>query len=97
MRLHQLNKAFYLDSIERDIRYSLSTHDKAILIEDAVLRLIDKNDPLLNTFQKAHIDVYVLESDIKAYGLSIKNNSITTLTDAEWVTLTSKCNQQVAW
>lgn len=97
MRLHQLNKASYPVSVERDIRYSLTSKDSAILIEDAVIRLLNKSDALLKAFQQEHIDVYALESDMTAYGITQKNNSIKILSDAEWVTLTSKYDHQVAW
>ncbi|MFT2110187.1 sulfurtransferase complex subunit TusB [Marinomonas sp. 2405UD68-3] len=96
MRLHQINKANYSSSIERDIIYSIAPSDKVLLIEDAIIRLMNKSDPLLNLIHQKKIDMYALESDLKAYG-AVLPTYITPITDLEWVALTSECNHHIAW
>lgn len=96
MRLHQINKASYSASIERDIIYSITPSDKVILIEDAIIRLLNTSDPLLNSIHQKKIDMYALESDLKAYGARLPAY-ITPITDIEWTALTSECSHQIAW
>lgn len=96
MALHQLNLCDYSRFSERDLCLALKKNDAILLLEDAVLKVLNTNDPILLAAQTQSISVHALESDLLAYGVSAPE-WLQVLTPAQWVLLTSQHQPIVSW
>lgn len=93
-RIHQVNQAQYKPNTEHELLLSLQKGDAIILIEEAVLRLI-QHDTLIRHTQNMNIKVYALEQDLKSYGINkVQIDSINT---EKWLQLTAEFDQHTAW
>ncbi|WCN14059.1 hypothetical protein GV054_14195 [Marinomonas mediterranea] len=105
MTLHQINKAQYPASIERDWQLSLQNGDSILLFESGVLRTL-KSTPILSAqtadqlkeqSTKQSITLFVREIDVKAHGLKVDESIYQIIDDNQWLELTAECDRIISW
>ncbi|ADZ92047.1 DsrH/TusB family sulfur metabolism protein [Marinomonas mediterranea] len=109
MTLHQINKAQYPASIERDWQLSLQNGDSILLFESGVLRAL-KSTPVLSAqapeqskeqlkeqSTKQSVTLFVREIDAKAHGLKVDESIYQIIDDNQWLELTAECDRIISW
>jgi tRNA 2-thiouridine synthesizing protein B len=95
MRLHQINQLDYPTTLETTWQNSVQTGDQILLIEEGFLRLIQHTNAIQTLAEEKQAELYYLQSDAKAYGLS--SNLGTALSEEEWVDLTFAAEANISW
>jgi len=95
-RLHQLNRFHYLAHCQDEMLLSIAEGDALVLIEEAVLKVTQK-DTVLNQATQLSLAVYLLEKDALAHGVSASNTSYDLITTEQWLQLTAEYDQHMAW
>ncbi|TPE49310.1 hypothetical protein FJM67_12030 [Maribrevibacterium harenarium] len=87
--LHTLNKAEYPAAVERDWRCAVKPGDTILLIEEAVLRLL--NPEAINQLSGANLTAR--QADLQAYGLQPPS----VCDDTAWVELCVSHDKLINW
>ncbi|MGO2512258.1 DsrH/TusB family sulfur metabolism protein [Marinomonas polaris] len=95
MRLHQINQLDYPATLETTWQNSVQAGDQILLIEEGFLRLIQHANTMQTLAEEKHAEIYYLQSDATAYGLSPKMG--TALSEEEWVDLTFAAEANISW
>ncbi len=95
-RLHQLNRLHYLAHHQDEMLLSIVKGDALLLIEEAVLKVI-QNDSVLEQANQLSLAVYVLEKDALAHGVSAENTVYTLITTEQWLQLTTEYDHHMSW
>lgn len=95
MRLHQINQLDYSATLEATWQNSLQTGDQILLIEEGFLKLIQQASTMQTLIEAKQAELYYLQSDAVAYGLSPTLG--TALSDEEWVNLTFAAEANISW
>jgi len=95
MRLHQINQLDYYVTLEKMWQNSLQAGDQILLIENGFLRIIQQTNAMQTLLEKTSTELYYLQSDAQAYGLTPKLG--TALSDDEWVDLTFAADANISW
>ncbi|MBR7888343.1 hypothetical protein J9B83_05240 [Marinomonas sp. A79] len=95
MRLHQINQLDYPASVEANWQNSLQDGDHILFIEAGILRLVHQVNTVKALIDGKNIEVYYLQSDAVAYGLS--PNIGTALSDEDWVNTTFNAEANISW
>ncbi|QUX96678.1 hypothetical protein C0J08_15305 [Marinomonas sp. CT5] len=95
MRLHQINQLEYPATFETTWQNSVQAGDQILLIEEGFLRLVHHANALQQLTKEKTAEVYYLQSDATAYGLSPQFGQA--LSDEEWVELTFSAEANISW
>ena len=95
MRLHQINQLTYPEPLESTWQNSLQTNDQVLLIESGILRTVQNAATLQIAIETKNTQLYYLQSDAVAYGISPKIGI--GLSDQEWVDLTFASEANISW
>jgi tRNA 2-thiouridine synthesizing protein B len=95
MRLHQINQLTYPEPLESTWQNSLQTDDQILLIESGILRIVQNTDALQKLIDAKNTQLFYLQSDAIAYGLSPSIGI--GLSDKEWVNLTFNAEANISW
>ncbi|MBD5769952.1 DsrH/TusB family sulfur metabolism protein [Marinomonas colpomeniae] len=95
MTLHQINQLAYTVDLEETWQNSLQTGDQILLIEEGILRTTQHSNSFKILIDKKNIEIFYLQSDVKAYGLTPKIGI--SLSDEEWVELTFSAQANISW
>lgn len=95
MTLHQINQLTYTADLEATWQNSLKAGDQILLIEEGVLRTNQHKSQLETLIEKQNIEIFYLQSDVNAYGLTPSIGK--SLSDEEWVELTFSAQANISW
>lgn len=95
MRLHQINQLTYPEPLESTWQNSLQTGDQVLLIESGILRTLQQTDTLRALMALKNSQLFYLQSDAAAYGITPTIGS--GLSDEDWVTLTFSAEANISW
>lgn len=95
MQLHQINQLSYSTDLEMTWQNSLKEGDQVLLIEEGILRTTQTLEALQQLSQAKQVEVFYLQSDATAYGLSPKIGKA--LSDEEWIDLTFSATSNITW
>ncbi|MCO4786266.1 DsrH/TusB family sulfur relay protein [Marinomonas atlantica] len=94
MKLYQINKSMYPQSVEQDWQLSLVSGDAVLLMEVGVLRALTQQSMLTQLIEKG-VNLYFREHDLTANGLSVSFGEA--ISDPHWVDLTTQYDKIVSW
>lgn len=94
MKLYQINKSMYPQSVEQDWQLSLMSGDAVLLMEVGVLRGLTQQSMLTQLIEKG-VTLYFREHDLTANGLSVTFGEA--ISDPQWVDLTTQYDKIVSW
>ena len=89
--LHLIQKSPFQSQCLKDCLNIAAPDDAFLLMQDGVYA-IQKAD-----FIEQHENIYALESDLKARGLTNKHSNVSSITYADFVALTETHNKVLSW
>lgn len=89
--LHLIQKSPFQSQCLKDCLNIATADDSFLLMQDGVYAL-QKTD-----FTEQYCNIYALESDLKARGLTDTHSNVSIITYAEFVALTEKHNKVLSW
>ncbi|WP_299074233.1 sulfurtransferase complex subunit TusB [uncultured Paraglaciecola sp.] len=94
MILHKVSTSPFADNGISQCLGRIQPTDKLLLTQDAVYAM--QNSDITDALQSLG-QIYLLEDDTQARGLTIKNNLFKAISYAEFVDLTLECKQVISW